>query len=334
MATRQTEKQKRTGKKTRTNRGKRAVEDMGSRPGCGVVGCHGWRVDGVELSMLASESSEGGYSVEFPCGTVAEGRDLFTSRERDRQEDREWGKVWTMTQGHEPHGDGEGREELLIRACGISYGYHRTDSVLPSWLLLSRHQSLRHQLNTRQRFFYQPRTEGRWGGIRVSLRSNSQGMSFLDSVIKARSLPLWCNLTRHKAQIMINELFTKAEPTPVALSHTNFPQMSQLSSDWRAYVGNTASLSTKGIWISAVAIMTLLITTFCTLKGRSGYPRTRLLTELAFDLTRRSSYGRNIVRDQTDSGVKSRMRSMIDVKYWGILKRKIYFINYRLVFGF
>lgn len=61
--------------------------------------------------------------------------------------------------------------------------------------------------------------------------------------------------------------------------------------------------------------MTLLITTFCTLKGRSGYPRTRLLTELAFDLTRRSSYGRNIVGDQTDLGVKSRMRSMIDVKY-------------------
>lgn len=42
-----------------------------------------------------------------------------------------------MTQGHEPHGDGGGREELLIRACGISYGYHRTDSVLPPWLLLS-----------------------------------------------------------------------------------------------------------------------------------------------------------------------------------------------------
>lgn len=39
--------------------------------------------------------------------------------------------MWTMTQGHEPHGDGGGREELLIRACGISYGYHRTDSVLP-----------------------------------------------------------------------------------------------------------------------------------------------------------------------------------------------------------
>lgn len=55
--------------------------------------------------------------------------------------------MWTMTQGHEPHGDGEGREELLIRACGISYGYHRTDSVLPPWLLLSRHRSLRHQLN-------------------------------------------------------------------------------------------------------------------------------------------------------------------------------------------
>lgn len=44
-----------------------------------------------------------------------------------------------MTQGYEPHGDGEGREELLIRACGISYGYHRTDSVLSPRLRLSRH---------------------------------------------------------------------------------------------------------------------------------------------------------------------------------------------------
>lgn len=71
---------------------------------------------------------------------------------------------------------------------------------------------------------------GEWGW-RVSLGSNSQGMGFLDSVIKARFIPVWCNLTPHKAQIMINELFTKAEPTPVALSHTNFPQMSPLSSD-------------------------------------------------------------------------------------------------------
>lgn len=85
MATRQTEKQKRTGKKTRTDRGKRAVEDMGSRPGCGVVGCHGWRTGGVELSMLANESSEGGYSVEFPCGTVAEGRKRPLYVERERQ---------------------------------------------------------------------------------------------------------------------------------------------------------------------------------------------------------------------------------------------------------
>ncbi len=57
--------------------------------------------------------------------------------------------MWTMTQGHEPHGDGGGREELLIRACGISYGYHRTDSVLPPMAATQpprgRHCSLRHQ---------------------------------------------------------------------------------------------------------------------------------------------------------------------------------------------
>lgn len=90
--------------------------------------------------MLVRESSEGGYSVEFPCGTTArrkeggkegrrKGRILVAWRDRERE------KVWTMTQGHEPHGDEGGREggrqELLIRACGISYGYHRTDSVLP-----------------------------------------------------------------------------------------------------------------------------------------------------------------------------------------------------------
>lgn len=62
----------------------------------------------------------------------------------------------------------------------------------------------------------------------MSLRSNSQGMGFLDSVIKARFVPVWCNLTRHKAQIMINELFTKAEPTPVALSHKFSPNVSAL----------------------------------------------------------------------------------------------------------
>lgn len=93
--------------------------------------------------VLWSESSEGGYSAEFPSGTAAaEGRKEESSphggKERDRRGERERGKVWTMTQGHEPHGDGGGREELLIRACGISYGYHRTDSVLPPWLLLSR----------------------------------------------------------------------------------------------------------------------------------------------------------------------------------------------------
>lgn len=75
MATGRTERQKRTGEKTRTDRGEQAVEDMGSRPGCGVVGCRGWRAGGVELSMLVNESSEGGHSVEFPCGTAAaEGR--------------------------------------------------------------------------------------------------------------------------------------------------------------------------------------------------------------------------------------------------------------------
>lgn len=59
-------------------------------------------------------------------------------RERDSWTDRhigegERGKVWTVTQGHEPHGDGEGRKELLIWPCGISYDYHRIDRVFPPW---------------------------------------------------------------------------------------------------------------------------------------------------------------------------------------------------------
>lgn len=36
-----------------------------------------------------------------------------------------------MTQGHEPHGDGGGREKLLIKVLRNSYSYHRTDSVIP-----------------------------------------------------------------------------------------------------------------------------------------------------------------------------------------------------------
>ena len=134
--------------------------------------------------MLVSESSEGGYSVEFPCGTaVTEGRKEESSsrrgkeRQTDRQGERERGKVWTMTQGHEPHGDGGGREELLIRACGISYGYHRTDSVLPPMAAAqppsSRHRSLRQQLNASQPRCYQLRTERRWG-----IRRGEPGVKF------------------------------------------------------------------------------------------------------------------------------------------------------------
>lgn len=109
---------------------------LGSRPGCGEVA--GERV----VWSGALDIGEWVIGGRIFCGVgtaTAEGRILFTSREREGETDREWGKVRTMTQGHEPHGDGGGREELLIRACGISYGYHRTDGVLPSWRLLSRH---------------------------------------------------------------------------------------------------------------------------------------------------------------------------------------------------
>lgn len=86
-----------------------------------------------------------------------------------------------MTQGHEPHGDGEGREELLIRACGISYGYHRTDSVLPPWLLLSRHRSQRSVLNTSQTRFYGLRTDE--GGDRCEPMVQLVGDGFLSSYV-------------------------------------------------------------------------------------------------------------------------------------------------------
>lgn len=43
----------------------------------------------MELSMLGSESSEGGYSVEFPSGTAAaEGRKDLLHFEGERETDR------------------------------------------------------------------------------------------------------------------------------------------------------------------------------------------------------------------------------------------------------
>lgn len=55
--------------------GKGDLEGLRSRPGCGLVGRHGWRAAGVKLWILVNESSEGGCSFEFPFGTaVAEGR--------------------------------------------------------------------------------------------------------------------------------------------------------------------------------------------------------------------------------------------------------------------
>ena len=74
---------------------KQAVEDWD--PGLGVVR---WAVVarervvcGVELSMLVSESSEGGYSVEFPSGTAAaEGRKEESSSNRGKERERDEGR--------------------------------------------------------------------------------------------------------------------------------------------------------------------------------------------------------------------------------------------------
>lgn len=97
--------------------------------------------------------------------------------------------MWTMTQGHEPHGDGGGREELLIRACGISYGYHRTDSVLPPMAAAqppsSRHRCLGHRPNASQpRFIARERSKG---GVRVSQGSDSHRERFIKNHIKSQS---------------------------------------------------------------------------------------------------------------------------------------------------
>lgn len=131
--------------------------------------------------------------------------------------------MWTMTQGHEPHGDGGGREELLIRACGISYGYHRTDSVLPPRLLLSRHAAAIAPLRLQSASLLP--TENRVKvGIQTELGVKFTWESiFFFFILSSR--PVWepWGITRHK--LTINEFFNsfiKAEFTPVVLSHTTF----------------------------------------------------------------------------------------------------------------
>lgn len=118
---------------------------LGSRPGCGVVW---WPVVAGERVVWSGALDVGEWVIRgrLVCwvplwdGHCWRKEDSASQggKETARQE-RKWGKVWTMTQGHRPHGDGEGREELLIRACGLSYGYHRTGSVFSPWLLLTRH---------------------------------------------------------------------------------------------------------------------------------------------------------------------------------------------------
>lgn len=156
MVARQTERERESARESEISR-QAGRGGLGSRPECGVVGRWAWKAErcGVELYLNASEwVMEGRPRCWVPRWDSRRRRRCCRRRQpgpssrlvkegakRERRTDkgeRQGGKVWTMTQGREPHGDGEGREELLIRACGISCSYHRTDSVPPSWPLLSR----------------------------------------------------------------------------------------------------------------------------------------------------------------------------------------------------
>lgn len=182
---------------------------------------------GVELSILVSESSEGGYSVELGRLLLKEESSSRRGKERERKTDGEWGKVRTMTQGHEPHGDGGGREELLIRACGISYGYHRTDGVLPSWRLLSRH----------------PVAITPWGTSSTPAWLFEQGeleVKFTREAVYPQGV------MKHK--LTVNDFlafYLSWIHSRRAESHDFPPRMpfSQSPCDWRVHVENTASLS-------------------------------------------------------------------------------------------
>lgn len=88
MATRQTEKQKRTGKKTRTDRGKRAVEDMD--PGLGVVW---WAVMAGERMVWSSRCWRVSHLREAILLSFPVGRSLKeeTSSRRERETDKRIG---------------------------------------------------------------------------------------------------------------------------------------------------------------------------------------------------------------------------------------------------
>lgn len=120
-------------------------------PGCGEVGYSGRGA----LSVSGVSHPRGGCSIERvsplwdDCRRWGKKRRKnerilfwFWLRTRETEWKKgEWAKVRTMTQGRGAHGSGGGseggggrergrREELLIRACGISCSYHRTDGVL------------------------------------------------------------------------------------------------------------------------------------------------------------------------------------------------------------
>ncbi|XP_055367519.1 uncharacterized protein LOC114862077 [Betta splendens] len=207
------------GRLTKTTRGKRRRwrargEEGNSRPR--RTGSQAWvwrrgpsRRCGVERSVSAHESPEGGFSAEDPRGMEKgrkrrregrtkgseEGKIPLAPERRSKRMKRargERGKVWTMTQGHEPHGDGGGREELLIRACGVSYGYHRTGSVLPSWLRLSRHATAAAPSGRKTAAMLYRRAENgaRGGGGcqgELGVKFTPKG-SFLNAFIKQRCL--------------------------------------------------------------------------------------------------------------------------------------------------
>lgn len=109
------------------DRGEQAVEDLD--PVLGVVRWAAVAVERVAWSRApwwrVSHWREA-VSVSFGIDVTQkkEESSLCSGEERERARPGESGKVWTMTQGHEAHGDGGGTEELLIAACGIAHRHH------------------------------------------------------------------------------------------------------------------------------------------------------------------------------------------------------------------
>lgn len=102
----ETESDRQKGKKegqVKTERAKTSRQagrgGLGSRPGCGVVGCRGWRAGGVEWSSRCWWMSHRREAIllSFPCGTAAaEGRKnllhIEGKTERERQTSRQTDK--------------------------------------------------------------------------------------------------------------------------------------------------------------------------------------------------------------------------------------------------